>query len=306
MRNSLKQCAVILACSLFIFSVFAVFIWDVNREVIGQEDPQPPNPPPDPCTTGYCGDNCCSKPPSACCGEHADQCCSNGCCCGANGGSCCHGECCSDMPCCPGQCCSKQTGTEPGPSGPTPIYSYDCCERASGEHCCNEECSECSGNTHCIQKYGNDCYVCDHTDTPCQCKMRPDYIELTSWDDWLNCPILGQHPDKKKEIDGCSVHWLIQYVAGIDDPDNPSGCASFANCCEGHDGCYQTCDTNKSYDQGTCDDNFNDSLWEVCIDNSGCGGCMFWANLYYGAVVNYGEGPWKGDQIQFCVCCGTG
>ena len=120
----------------FIFSAFAVFIWDVNREVIGQEDPQPPPPDPDPCS-GCAPENCCDSvchdtPQYPCTILRGEEIVTE--CCPAPG------QCCSDMPCCPGQCCSKQIGTEPGPSGPMPVFSYDCCEAAQDQYCCDEVC----------------------------------------------------------------------------------------------------------------------------------------------------------------------
>jgi hypothetical protein len=89
--------------------------------------------------------------------------------------------------------------------------------------------------------------------------------------------------------------------------DNPAGyvcgeASSFLNACNAHDTCYQTCNSNKT----ECDGSFDWNLWNVCNPLSGeCrAACDYWKTIYVGAVVNWGQPSWEGDQVNACACCG--
>ncbi|XP_046382180.2 group XIIA secretory phospholipase A2-like [Haliotis rufescens] len=95
-----------------------------------------------------------------------------------------------------------------------------------------------------------------------------------------------------------------------------NGCGSFGleldtsaipavtKCCDQHDYCYDTCNSDKV----KCDDDFKDCLNLVCDKLGGIasedltGGCRSTADLMYASTLTLGCKPYKDSQKDACVC----
>ena len=91
--------------------------------------------------------------------------------------------------------------------------------------------------------------------------------------------------------DGCS------YVANC--PYGPC----FTECCNKHDDCYQTCNSDKT----TCDTAFGDCMMNICekfpfYNLESRSKCEAWAATYKMGVTLVAQSAYDSDQAQVCVC----
>ena len=79
-------------------------------------------------------------------------------------------------------------------------------------------------------------------------------------------------------------------------PDKPSG-YDFSTACQTHDKCYDTCGAT----QNGCDEKFLEDMQSICESRyASAGSCNELANIYYGAVQNYGQGAFANAQKAAC------
>jgi len=98
---------------------------------------------------------------------------------------------------------------------------------------------------------------------------------------------------------------------GFPDSDHPyyeapNGCSNspdsnwfssgtgFKPACDNHDRCYATIGKSKD----TCDDNFKKDMDKICATGTPVAGCSTAANLYYGAVIEYGTSAYSTAQEE--------
>jgi len=80
---------------------------------------------------------------------------------------------------------------------------------------------------------------------------------------------------------------------------------SFVSACDIHDGCYQTCNSDK-YD---CDTTFGAGMQAVCNaltgdeDDSCSDDCDYWADTYVAGAYIAGQDYWEAGQVGACACC---
>ncbi|CAK8720835.1 hypothetical protein GKODMF_12410 [Candidatus Electrothrix gigas] len=100
----------------------------------------------------------------------------------------------------------------------------------------------------------------------------------------------------------CGSGWLDEHI-----PDAYDGC-DFTQACQNHDNCYSSCGSQAT-SKATCDSNFLNDLNDAVLNGNVSVGCSQAANVYYGAVVNYGQGAYdaaQGDSDNPCKECVNG
>jgi len=176
-----------------------------------------------------------------------------------------------------------------------------------GEHTIRAWVIETSTSPPNAWEYSDECTVnvvdscCDDFD----CKYydegvcKPCLYKASDYEELEECSDIVDDPDTSPVPNGCSVPPIICYL--LPDCNNPTGGAdtSFLNACNGHDTCYQTCNSS----QGSCDNDFLDAMIDVCTGSICAVPCFAYAEAYYGAVHNYGEPYWQEDQVDACACC---
>lgn len=85
---------------------------------------------------------------------------------------------------------------------------------------------------------------------------------------------------------------------------NRFGFANFRECCNTHDGCYGTCNNDKT----SCDDTFGPCLVRACVnayalEASVLASCLSVAAVYYGFVRVRGGSFFEAAQSGACDCC---
>lgn len=114
------------------------------------------------------------------------------------------------------------------------------------------------------------------------------------------CPNRVPHPGYVSVPNGCGAQGGQQFPGSF-------GAASFTPCCDTHDVCYGTCNSNRT----TCDNNFEVCLTASCdaaypggglnaIRRSTCRGA---ANSYWAAVASFGGSAYNAAQSGACDCC---
>lgn len=116
-------------------------------------------------------------------------------------------------------------------------------------------------------------------------------------------PAAGICPDRMPNgtppsFNGCGSDYSSYVVP------NHFGKADFTSSCNNHDICYSTCNSAKSM----CDSKFLLDLTLACGAAYESGSTMFnlctsQASTYYGAVSEFGGGPYKDAQSSVCKCC---
>ncbi|WP_420313859.1 hypothetical protein [Bryobacter aggregatus] len=115
------------------------------------------------------------------------------------------------------------------------------------------------------------------------------------------CPNRQAHSPYVPTTNGCGGQdsWSASFIP------NSFGPANFTACCDAHDICYGTCNSNKA----NCDNAFGDCFAGPCsVFPAGSplrDQCMQIAALYYSAVVLFGGGPYETSQREACDCCGS-
>jgi len=173
------------------------------------------------------------------------------------------------------------------------------------------ECKKCM-NKVCIPDYGADptrcckgerfnsaAYCCDKVEGP-QPKHPIKNLDL--------CPGKTAFPGYKPVIDGCTnvPNNPMQQFPGH--PPDEKTCfekgqaPSFFPPCAWHDGCYQTCNS----DRGRCDEGFGSAMDNLCsnLTDAWCRTeCYKWSNTYETGVAVGAEGAYTDDQKKACQCC---
>ena len=115
------------------------------------------------------------------------------------------------------------------------------------------------------------------------------------------CPNKIPHPGHVNTPNGCGAQGGTQYP-------NRWGLANFRPCCNNHDNCYGSCNSDK----GGCDDSFFGCLRDSCADAYPIflfpalrASCVAAAGAYYGAVSLRGRSAYEAAQRGACDCCGT-
>lgn len=119
------------------------------------------------------------------------------------------------------------------------------------------------------------------------------------------CPNKTPHPGYVSVPNGCGP------AGGAISPFIPErwGRANFGACCNDHDNCYGSCNSDK----GNCDDTFFGCLRDACNDAylpliifpSLLASCLVAAGGYYTAVSLGGGSAYDAAQRGACDCCGT-
>lgn len=113
------------------------------------------------------------------------------------------------------------------------------------------------------------------------------------------CPVRVPYPDHIPSSNGCGS-------AGFDVPDF-YGNADFSIACNGHDLCYDTCNSNKA----RCDREFLDGLRRACadayaVDSRNYRRCSGAASVYHQGVRSGGGPAYEAAQANACICCASG
>jgi hypothetical protein len=111
------------------------------------------------------------------------------------------------------------------------------------------------------------------------------------------CPNRTEHPGHVSSANGCGAAGSTRYPGRF-------GPVRFTLCCNGHDLCYDTCNS----DRIACDNAFGGCLQAACSAIVPLGphlyaGCVALAAVYYGAVLYAGGDAYNAAQSTACDCC---
>jgi hypothetical protein len=147
-----------------------------------------------------------------------------------------------------------------------------------------------------------------------ECCVNGEAVAKHPIGDLSKCPNRVAHPGHVPGFNGCGPAALqgVQFII-------PQGykSASFTDACNGHDVCYDTCNTNK----GTCDMGFGESMVQSCTEtyqpiisdeadpilkqrfNYEFTLCKLAAFRFFNAVSLAGQGAFDSAQKDACDCC---
>lgn len=103
--------------------------------------------------------------------------------------------------------------------------------------------------------------------------------------------------------------WCRKWIPDPNHQPNPNGCSNpvpgyggwndfFKSCCDEHDACYQTCNS----DRKNCDAIWYTCMIQRCIGQRRLRTCLAFATKYFEAVRWFGCGAWKKGQRAACKC----